>query len=145
MEIRIEASSGVATTEVPDDVAKDLQDTYDALKSLPVSRVAVVDFTADDATDYNGPAKIDGQPVTDDYKAAWAARRFVRQGKAWASRQEVTVDAVTAKDGTVTPAYTSPLAFARKGDVKGNPTRVSFRIYVPRKGEETPAEETPAE
>lgn len=40
------------------------------------------------------------------------ARAFVVQGNAWA-----------AENG---------LKFARKGDIKANPTRVSFRIYEPR-------------
>src|SRR5208282_678839 len=77
LQMRIEVSSGVAATEVPDDIATELQEAYDALKPLPVNRVVVVDFTAED---YAGPKKIDGKDVTADQMAAWNARRFVRQG-----------------------------------------------------------------
>jgi hypothetical protein len=59
--------------------------------------------------------------VNVDFPDAKSAREFVRQGKAWAASQ-------TTLDGDPLP-----LVFARKGDIKGNPTRVSFRIYVPKK------------
>lgn len=91
LDMTIEVTSGVAATEVPEDIATDLLEAYNALKELPVNRQVSVNF-AD----------------------AKAARTFVKQGKAWAAAQ--------------IPALT----FARKGDVKGNPSRVSFRIYVPR-------------
>ena len=129
LQMRIEVSSGVAATEVPDDIATELQEAYDALKPLPVNRVVVVDFTAED---YAGPKKIDGKDVTADQMAAWNARRFVRQGKAWAAAQKVTVP-IYAEDGeTTVGSRKSVLTFARKGDIKGLPARVSFRIYVPR-------------
>lgn len=63
--MHIEVSSGVSTTEVPDDVAADLAEAYKALKDLPVNRMAVTDPFAD----------------------AKAARLFVRQGKAWCETQ----------------------------------------------------------
>jgi hypothetical protein len=136
LNMRIEVSSGVQATDVPEDIATELQTAYEALQPLPVNRVVVVDFAADDAKDYNGPAKIDGKPVTDDQKAAWAARRFVKQGKAWAAAQEVVVP-IFAEDGETTiGSRKSNLTFARKGDIKGIPSRVSFRIYVPREKED---------
>lgn len=142
LNMRIEVSSGVAATDVPDDIAAELQEAYDALKPLPVNRVVVVDFTADDAKDYNGPAKIDGKPVTDDQKAAWAARRFVKQGKAWSAAQEVVVP-IFGEDGeTAVGSRKTNLTFARKGDIKGMPSRVSFRIYVPREKEDAETTET---
>jgi hypothetical protein len=128
----IEVTSGVAATEVPADIASDLQEAYDALAKLPVNRMVSVDFTADG---YAGPAKVAGKVVTDDEKAAWNARRFVKQGKAWATAQTVTVP-VTDDDGKAIGSRESALAFARKGDIKGNPSRVSFRIYVPRPSED---------
>lgn len=78
--------------EVPAEVAQDLKDTYEALANLPTNNKAVVDF----------PDKA-------------AANLFVRQGKAWATDNELT--------------------FARKGSVKENPTRVEFRIYKPNPDE----------
>ena len=114
--MRIEPTSGPRTVEIPEDVAADLSAAYDALKDLPVNRQVTSDpFTSEG---YEGPAKIHGEPVTDDYKAAYNARRFVRQGKAWAATQ-------TGPNGR-------PLTFVRKGDVKGNPSVVSFRIYEVR-------------
>jgi hypothetical protein len=53
--------------------------------------------------------------VAVDFKTAKDARLFARQAKAWASQ--------------------NGLAFARKGDIKGFPTRVTFRVYVPRNAE----------
>lgn len=144
LQMRIEVTSGVSATEVPPQRAADLQEAYNALKNLPVNRMVTVDFPEEGETDYAGPAKIDGKPVDDAYKAAWYARRFVKQGKAWAAAQEVTVP-IYAEDGETTiGSRKSPLAFVRKGDIKGNPSRVSFRIYVPRAGEDTNAE-SPAE
>jgi hypothetical protein len=50
-----------------------------------------------------------------DFADAKSARQFARQAKAWAVQ--------------------NGLAFARKGDIKGLPQRVTFRIYVPRNAE----------
>lgn len=106
----------VPAVEVPDDMAADLAEVYKALAELPADRCATTDpFTAEG---YEGPAKIDGNPATTEYKAAWNARRYVRQGKAWCATQ-------TGPNGR-------PLVFARKGDIKGNPSVVSFRIYEQR-------------
>jgi hypothetical protein len=52
--------------------------------------------------------------VSVDFATAKEARLFVRQGQAWAKAQ------------------TPVLSFSRRGDVKALPTRVQFRIYVPR-------------
>ena len=101
LDMRIEATSGVAATVVPEDIAAELQEAYDALAKLPVTRQITVDFP-DEA----------------------AARLFVKQGKAWAAAQD------------------PPLTFFRRGDVKGNPTRVSFRIFIPRAKGETESEVT---
>jgi hypothetical protein len=142
LQMTIEVSSGVSATEVPDSRAKDLQEAYDALKALPVNRMVTVDFPEDGEDDYAGPAKIDGKPVTDAQKAAWYARRFVKQGKAWAAAQEIVVP-IFAEDGKTTiGSRKSALVFARKGDIKGLPSRVSFRIYVPRAGEDDTQPET---
>ena len=123
--MRVEATSGPRTVEVPDDVAADLLDAYNALKSLPVNRMVTTDpFTSED---YQGPAKINGETVTEEYKAAYNARLFVRQGKAWAATQ-------AGPNGR-------PLVFARKGDIKGNPAVVSFRIYEVRETAEAEAGE----
>lgn len=51
-----------------------------------------------------------------------AASRFVRVAKQWAESQE------------------PPLAFRRIGKAADNKTRVSFRIYLPKQGEEDTAE-----
>jgi hypothetical protein len=90
-------TSGTGVLEVPDDVAADLQDAYDALEKLPVNRAVVVDFETPEA-----------------------ARLFVRQGNSWADQND--------------------LRFARKGDIKGLPTRVTFRIYAPRPAKDTETE-----
>jgi hypothetical protein len=132
--MRIEVTSGVQATDVPDDVAVDLQDAYDALKSLPVNRMATTDpFTSEG---YTGPAKVKGVAVTETEKAAFMARRFVKQGKAWAAAQEVVVPILSEDGESTIGSRKSPLVFARKGDIKGNPTVVSFRLYVPRAGED---------
>lgn len=65
LNMRLEVTSGVAITEVPEDIAEELKAAYDKLASLPVNRQLVVDF--DDAKE---------------------ARQFVRQGKAWAASQK---------------------------------------------------------
>lgn len=113
LNMRVVVTSGVAATEVPEDIAADLAEAYAALKDLPVNRAVDVDF--------------------DDAKAA---RVFVKQGKAWAVGQK-------GPNGR-------SLTFSRKGDIKGYPKRVTFRIYEVREGEkpaepeaETPATETP--
>jgi hypothetical protein len=126
----VEVTSGVAATEVEKDNALDFAEAYEHLAKLPVNRQVSVDFPVTDYTDLlkkDGTVKLTALEV-----ASAAARDYVKQGKAWAAAQEITVD-VLAEDGkTVTGQYTTPLTFARKGDIKGNPTRVSFRIYVPR-------------
>jgi len=110
LNMRIESTN---TTSVPDDIAEELQAAYEALKLLPVTRMVTTDpFTSEG---YTGPKKVDGEDVTEEYMAASNARRFVKQGKSWAATQ-------TGDNGR-------PLTFIRKGDVKGNPTVVSFRIY----------------
>ena len=120
--MRIERTSGPRTVEVPDDVAADLAEVYRELDGLPTNSQATTDpFTAEG---YDGPAKIHGEPVDNDYKAAYNARKFVRQGKSWAETQ-------TGPNGRT-------LVFVRKGDIKGNPTVVSFRIYEQRETAEAP-------
>jgi hypothetical protein len=114
--MEIVATSGVEVTEVPEDRALDFQEAYDALAKLPAGRQVNVDF---DPADY--PVKKDSK-VTSEELASKDARLFARQGKAWALRQ------------------VPELKFVRKGDVKGNPLRVSFRIYEPRTAEEAATE-----
>jgi len=84
-----------------------------------VSATEVDEETAKDLQDaYNALKDLPvNRQVVVDFEDAKSAREFVRQGKAWAAAQ--------------TPALT----FARKGNVKENPTRVAFRIYVPRAGD----------
>jgi hypothetical protein len=53
-----------------------------------------------------------------DFETEKLARDFVRQGKAWAAAQ-------IGPNGRT-------LVFARKGVVKANPKRVSFRVYEAR-------------
>ena len=65
--------------------------------------------------------------TTDPFEDAKAARLFVRQGKAWAATQ--------------TGPNSRPLVFVRKGDVKGNPVVVSFRIYEARESAEAESAE----
>lgn len=55
---------------------------------------------------------------TDPFPDATAARLFVKQGRVWAQAQSGPND--------------RPLVFARKGDIKGEPTVVTFRIYEGR-------------
>lgn len=84
----------VSTTqaEVTEELAKDLADTYNHLSKAPVTSAAVVDFaTPEDA------------------------RRFVKQGKAWAS--------------TMLGPNGRPLVFSRRGKNVRNDSRVMFRIY----------------
>ena len=108
LDISIEVTSGVAVTEVPEDVATDLQDVYTSLSKLPSNRQATVDFAT---------------------KAE--ANEFVRQGKSWAANYGLVSVPVKDKDGKPTDKTADvPLIFARKGTVKDNPTRVSFRIYA---------------
>jgi hypothetical protein len=119
LDMTVTVTSGVEATEVPDDIAADLTEAYEALSELPVNRMVNVDFGDVNETD------------ADKIKAnAKAARVFVKQGKAWAAAH---VDA----EGNA-----APLTFVRKGDIKGMPGRVSFRIYVPREGK---SEEAAAE
>lgn len=66
LEITIVKTSGVGAIEVPEDVATDLKDAWEALRDLPNNRLAVVDFDTPEA-----------------------ARLFVRQGKTWAAAQQV--------------------------------------------------------
>jgi hypothetical protein len=107
LNMRVVVTSGVAATEVPEDIAADLAEAYAALKDLPVNRAVDVDF-----------------------EDAKAARVFVKQGKSWAAGQ-------TGPNGR-------SLTFARKGDIKGYPKRVTFRIYEVREGEKPEADNTPA-
>jgi hypothetical protein len=95
LNMSIVTTSGVTATEVPEDIAKDLQEAYDALRSRPVNTAVNVDF-----------------------EDAKAARVFVKQGKAWVAGR--------------TGSHGRPLNFARKGDIKGLPKRVTFRIYEER-------------
>ena len=81
------------------------------------------DYALDFAEAYEALSKLPvNRQVSVDLPTAKDASNYVKQGKAWSAAQEVT-----REDGSKTP-----LVFARKGDIKGNPTRVSFRIYVPR-------------
>jgi len=98
MEITITATNAnaIENIPVPEDVAKDLADVYEALSKLPVTRVANVDFETKEAVSL-----------------------FMRQAKAWCA---------THKDAEGNAA---PLTFTRKGDAKGNPLRLTFRVYVP--------------
>lgn len=59
---------------------------------------------------------------TDPFADATAARLFVKQGRAWAESQTGPND--------------RQLVFARKGDIKGQPNVVTFRIYE-RRGDGT--------
>jgi hypothetical protein len=120
LNMRIESTN---VTSVPEDVAKELVDAYATLKELPSTKMLTTDPF--DGEGYTGPKKIDGKDVTEEYKAAANARVFVRQGKAWAESQ-------TGDNGR-------PLVFVRKGDVKSNPTVVSFRIYEQREQTEETA------
>lgn len=61
MDFEIVATSGPTATPVPEEVAKDLAEVYETLKTLPSTRV-----------------------VTTTFETAEAARLFVRQGKSWA-------------------------------------------------------------
>lgn len=101
LNMRIEATN---TVEVPEDLAADLMEAYEALAKLPQARQVTVDF--EDGTEEENVK---------------AAKQFVRQASTWATEQG--------------------LRFARKGDAKGNPTRVSFRIYEPRNVSAEPAAE----
>lgn len=84
------------------------------------------DIAADLLEAYETLAKLPvNRQISVDFPTAKDARAFVKQGKAWAAAQ--------------TPALT----FVRKGDIKANPTRVSFRIYVPR-AEKDETAKTPA-
>jgi hypothetical protein len=75
------------------------------------------DVAADLAQAYERLAELPvNRAVAVDFSDAKAARLFVKQGKAWAATQGLT--------------------FARKGDIKGLPNRVTFRIYVPRNSDE---------
>jgi hypothetical protein len=124
----IVVTSGPSATEVDEENAKDFAEAYGALKSLPVNRAVDVDFPP---ADYKPLTKRDGTvKATSEELAAADARDYVRQGKAWAATQ-------TGPNGRA-------LAFVRKGDVKSNPTRVTFRIYEVREAEEAPAPTPPA-
>lgn len=124
-DMELAVSSGVAATEVEADNALDYQEAYESLSKLPVNRVVNVNFPVADYADLKGK---DGTvKITAADLAAQDARRWVKQGKAWAAAQEVEVK---DKDGKV--LRKSALEFARKGDIKGIPNRVTFRIYVPR-------------
>jgi hypothetical protein len=89
LNMRLIQTSGTATLEVPEDIASDLQEAYDSLKTLPVNHAVTVNFDTKKEADL-----------------------FVRQANAWAGQNN--------------------LKFFRKGDIKGEPATVTFRIYVPR-------------
>lgn len=93
LNMSIIVTSGVGAVDVPEDIAKDLADAFDALKKLPSNRAVVVDFE-----DVAG------------------ARDFVRMGKTWAATQTPETEG-------------GEILFVRKGDIKGEPKRVTFRIY----------------
>ena len=114
MQITIAKTSVVSAADVPEEVAKDLQDTYDALASMPVTNQANVDFLPEGVT----PADASEDEIA---AAAKAARLFVKQGKAWAAAQG------------------EDIVFSRRGDVKSNPTRVSFRVYRQKSDDEKEA------
>jgi hypothetical protein len=116
-------STGNPNVDVPADVAADLANVYEALSKLPVNRMA--------STDFLDLSKAHPKEVID--TATEAAKTFMKQAKTWCANH---------LDAEGNPA---PLTFSRRGDIKGIPTRVSFRIYAPRPAtpEETPAD-TPA-
>jgi hypothetical protein len=128
-DMEIVVTSGVEVTEIADEYAADFKEAYEALAKLPVNRMVNYPtfLTAAD------PAN----PTEDEIKAgAKLARAFVRQGKAWAAAQEIVVPIVDG-EGNITGSRVTALMFARKGNVKANPCRVSFRIYAPRAGSVT--------
>lgn len=91
------------------------------------SGVAATEVTDEDAKDlqeaYEHLSKLPvNRALSVDFSDAKAARRWVKVGKAWASGQ-------TGPNGR-------PLTFARKGDIKGMPARVTFRIYELREKED---------
>ena len=96
MDMELVSTSGPQTVDYSD-VESDLTLAYQKLASLPVNRAVAITF----------PSAMD-------------ARRFARQGRAWAADNGLT--------------------FVRKGDVKGEPEKVTFRIYVPRNSETTSAD-----
>lgn len=102
----IEVTSGLGTVGVDEDVAAACTEAYEALSKLPVNRQCVLDFDTPEE-----------------------ARSFVRQGKAWAAETEVSVPVKDENGKPTKNVRVAPLVFARKGNVKENPTRVSFRIY----------------
>lgn len=110
----------VPDVEVPADIAADMAEVYAALAVLPGDRCANVDFL--DLTKEHDETAVSA--------AITEAKKFMDQAKKWCADHK---DA----DGNA-----QPLTFARKGDIKGIPTRVSFRVYAPRPktGTENPAE-----
>jgi hypothetical protein len=65
LNMTVVTTSGVSVTEVPEDIAKDLEEAYETLSALQVNRAITVDFPD-----------------------AKAARLFVKQGKAWAAAHD---------------------------------------------------------
>jgi len=55
--------------------------------------------------------------TTDPFEDAKAARLWCKQARTWAETQD------------------PPLKFVRRGDIKGEPTVVEFRIYLPKEDE----------
>lgn len=108
MDRTIVATEKNYSVDVPDDVAAIFLEDYEALSKLPVTRQIQADFKAEDYPDK------DGKPSKDN--ATKAARLYTRQGRAWAEANN--------------------LKFARKGDIKSNPTRVTYRIYAPKTDDE---------
>jgi hypothetical protein len=137
LNMTLTVTNAIAAEEIPDEVAETMTEAYEALAKLPANRMLNIDFTADG---YTGPAKVGGELPTEEYKAAWNARRFVKLSKAWAEAQEVTLDVID-KDGTKIGERTTALTFVRKGDVTANPARVSFRVYAPRPPKSETAED----
>jgi hypothetical protein len=83
------------------------------------SGIAATEVTEEDATEFAEVYETlerlpSGNQANVDFDTKAEANAYVRVGKAWAEREE--------------------LVFARKGPVKANPTRVSFRIYAPGTG-----------
>ena len=107
MEIILAKTEKNYDVDVPEEVATELAGVLTALAGLSVNTQANVDFAPADYPDK------DGKPSTEN--AIAAARLFARQGRSWAAATDVK--------------------FVRKGDISGNPTRVTFRVYKSKDSE----------